>query len=835
MSRAKVSAVLLLTALMVMSVLVIGYPPEPPVRMGAWVDEIIVTEVVDEATGITMLEVGDLHIFQGRIAVPELFRKVQEYPYLTYDQHFGGRADIRFNPVGPIFPGTGELNPFSVPRIRQAMNWLVCRTHIAEVIYGGLAIPQYTAIITAFPDQARLASTMAAIRAYYAHNPEKAERIITEEMYKLGAERIDGTWHWEVDGVLKPVEIRLLIMPAPLLRVGHYIAELLEGIGFVTVKMEKTWAEGAPIRVTCPGEGRLHLMTGAWRTGSIHRDQAGTFNFHYTPRGWARPRWAAMTPAPEFDALVERLALRDFECMEERNELMARALWLSLEDNVTMWLVNEAAPVAFRKEIGISSCLAGGMAMSLLWPHTIQFKEDGVPVVGGTVRMAHTIVLPDPWNPLGGSTMIACHTIYRAIGDMGTLIDPFTGLRLPQRIERAEVFVKEGLPVTVTHDDWITLEFLPEIKVPDDAWVAWCAVEQRFITAAERPLEADQEPARVRVVIHYPDDLFDTVKWHDGSPFSIADIVMNMILTFDQGNEESPIFDRGRAGALRTLMRHFRGVRILSEDPLVIESFTTRISLDAETLAGVWTWFPYYRRGPAAWHNLTLGILAETDEQLAFSPAKAGELDVEWMNFVAGPSLLILADQLARALDENIIPYEPTLGQFITVAEATERWENLQTWYEERGHFFIGTGTFYLVGVHPVEKIIHLRRFPYFPDPAEKWAGFAEARVAHAKISGPMIVTSGTEAEFLVEITFEGEPYPVEDVCTVHFLVVDAAGVVAVKGEAVAVRDGLWEVVLTPEKTEMLAIGAASLEIVVAPRVVALSTSASMSFAVLPE
>jgi len=32
-------------------------------------------------------------------------------------------------------------------------------------------------------------------------------------------------------------------------------------------------------------------------------------------------------------------------------------------------------------------------------------------------------------------------------------------------------------------------------------------------------------------VVRYPSDLYNSVKWHDGSNFSIADIVMGMILT----------------------------------------------------------------------------------------------------------------------------------------------------------------------------------------------------------------------------------------------------------------------------------------------------------------
>ena len=43
-----------------------------------------------------------------------------------------------------------------------------------------------------------------------------------------------------------------------------------------------------------------------------------------------------------------------------------------------------------------------------------------------------------------------------ATGDRGVIADPYTGLFWPMRIEKADVVVKEGLPVAKTFD-WLTL------------------------------------------------------------------------------------------------------------------------------------------------------------------------------------------------------------------------------------------------------------------------------------------------------------------------------------------------------------------------------------------
>jgi len=800
---------------------------EIPERYGAWVDEVVASEVVDFAAGITMLEAGELDIYLHSIADAELFNKGVESPDLGYELSYGSFNEITFNPVGPTFPGTGKLNPFSVPRIREAMNWLIDRVHIAEEIFGGLAIPRYTSVTPVFPDYAKLADTTGKIELGYAHDPERAEGIITEEMEKLGAELIDGKWLYNGE----PVELKFVIRIEDLrLEIGDYVSDLLEDIGFVVDRMYKTSAEASPLWLRGnPADGEYHLYTGGWISTVISRDEADNFDFFYTDRGLPFPLWMAYEPAPAFYEVAGRLGRGDYVSIEERAEMYKQALELSMVDSVRVFLTTQSSFAARRAEIAVAADLAGGISGALLWALTSRFEEEGVPVVGGTLKVAMPTLLPEPWNPLAGSNWIYDMTYIRATADWGKMYDPFTGLHWPQRIERAEVFVKEGLPVGVTHD-WVDLQFVPEIEVPDDAWVDWDATEQQFITVAEEHPEG--LTAKTKSVAYYPDDLYEKVKWHDGSTFSLADIVLGMILTFDLANEESPIFDAAQVPAFTSFMEHFRGLRIVSEDPLVIEFYSDRVFLDAEYI--VETWFPYYEQGPGAWHNLTLGILAESDGELAFSAAKAEETETEWMNYIAGPSLPILATQLTQALAEGTIPYQPTLGQFITAAEATERWTNLQAWYEAKGHLWIGTGPFYLERAYPVEKIVHLKRFADFPDLVEKWVGFAEPRIAQVEVSGPAIVTIGTEAEFLVDATFKGEPYPVADVDFVSYMVVDAEGEIAVVGYAEAVQDGLWEVVLTAEATEMLATGSARLQVAFAPVVVAIPTFASLGFVVLP-
>ena len=104
-----------------------------------------------------------------------------------------------------------------------------------------------------------------------------------------------------------------------------------------------------------------------------------------------------------------------------------------------------------------------------------------------------------------------------------------------------------------------------------------------------------------------------------------------------------------------------------------------------------------------AWHGLVPGWLVEANGEAAFSADKADALGVEWMSYIAGPSIDLLKAQLETAAAESYIPYEPTLGQYITADEAAARYANLQEFYRRYGHFWVNTGLYFLQKAFPVE------------------------------------------------------------------------------------------------------------------------------------
>jgi peptide/nickel transport system substrate-binding protein len=305
---------------------------------------------------------------------------------------------------------------------------------------------------------------------------------------------------------------------------------------------------------------------------------------------------------------------------------------------------------------------------------------------------------------------------------------------------------------------------------------------------------------------------------------------MRWILAFDRAKEESAIFDAAAVPAFESFMSAFKGLRLVSEDPITIEYYTDLWNLDAETNFGTGLIWPSYTQGEGAWHTVGMGVMAEAAGLATFSSAKAQELGVEWMSFVAGPTLQSLTDQLTASVDAATIPYAATLGTYVTADEAAARYANLQEFFRRRGHYWVGTGPFFMQRAFPVEGTVILERYPEFPDPADKWAALSAPAIAEVEVSGPGQVTIGDEAVFDVFVEFQGEPYAVADLKQVQYLLFDATGALVEQGEATAVEDGLWQVTLSADTTEALEAGSNRLEVVTVSNLVALPSVGSFEF-----
>jgi len=806
--------------------------PEPVMttRKGGWLDEIVVS-VVDSASAVTQIQAGAIDIYAAGLssdALPEI-----EAAGLDYAQSNGLYYELTFNTYGPVFDqSTGKVNPFNDAKAREALNWLIDRDYINREVYNGGALPKFWSIITNMPDYTKMAETVRRLEAKYAYNVEQAAAQMDEVMLAIeGVTKEDGQYMFDGEQVTLIMLIRS-DSDGTRVPIGDYVANQLESIGFAVDRQYKTSSEASPIWVGGNvADGLWHIYTGAWSATIIDRDEGDNFEFFDTPQsayGFSST-WQAFTSTATgtpYGDLADRLAYNKFESLEERDAALAEMLEMALTESIHVWLIDGKNFTPYREGVDVTYDLAAGVDGSQIWPYTIRLSDQE----GGQLKWGAPDLFVDPWNPIAGSNWAFDQAIGRATWGRAYMVDPHTGLYRPLRLERAEVTVKEGLPVGKTLD-WVTLDFAPEIAVPEDAIVDWDAANQAFITAAEK--FPDGTTANIKSVVYYPEDLWDTVKFHDGSPIDLGDMIYQWILELDMGKPESPIYDEAYAANAEAILANYKGFKIISENPLVIESYFDNYQTDAElNIDSMW---PDYTYGESPWHIMAAGALADAASEVAFSADKAeakstDTTTVEWLSFIGGPSLEILGRYFDQAIADQYVPYANALSAYITPEEAVARYENAKAFFETYGHYNIGSGPYILSEVFLTEKVATLINFPDHPDLADRWNQFGDPKVAEIEVEGEDSVVLAGEFVFDVFVNFEGEAYPADEIKEVKGLLYDATGqiVQVIPGELV--EDGHYTITVPADVAASMEAGASKIEAVVVPFTVAIPSFTAFEF-----
>ena len=798
--------------------------PVPSTRKGGWLDMIVIIEEPSADAAISRMEAGDIQAYFYTVARADILKTVQESENLAYQRSYGSYNEFTFNPVGPTFEATGKLNPFSSAKVREAMNWLIDRNYIANEVTQGMAVGRLFAFSPYFAEASRYADLVAQWETFYSYNKDKATEVITAEMEAMGATKgADGKWMFNDE----PVNIVLLIRTEDERRqIGDYVANELESIGFTCDRQYKPSAEASPIWTGNPNDGLWHIYTGGWVTTVVPRTEEDNFIDFYAPDGWpGNPLWDAYTNDPVYYEAAMKLYYREYTTLEERRELFAQVMPGSLLESQRVWTSNRASFTPYLKTVSVTGDLAGGVYTTPMWALTLRYVDQE----GGAMTVAMPSILTNPWNPTNGSNWAYDMSVIRATQAYGTFSDPWTGLAVPQRIEKAEVTVQADLPIGASpaSADWLTFTTADVIEVPGDAWIDWNPETETFITVAEAAF-TETLTAAVKSVVYYPD--LSEVKWHDGTPVSLADMIMQYVLIFDRGSEVSDVYDPAAATTLKNFKNTFKGMRIVSENPIVIEYYTDNWQPDAENnVVSLW---PNYGYGTGSWYSMAVGLKAEASGETAFSQAKAGEIEKEWLSYLSGPTIDILKAQLEIAVTENYIPYVATLGKWVTPESATTAWANYAEWVRQRGHFWIGTGPYFIERAFPVEGMVVLKHFADFPDMADRWSGYGVPKVAVVDVTAPASMTIGKEATFDVDITFEGEAYPADAIDSVNWLLFAADGSLAAQGAAEAAGDGLYTVKVSADDAAKLTAGSSKLLVVVVSNIVSIPSFGSAEFPV---
>jgi peptide/nickel transport system substrate-binding protein len=702
--------------------------------------------------------------------------------------------------LNPAPAPEGRLNPFSIPEVRQAMQYLVNRDFIAQDIYGGLAQPMVTHVGPSDFDFLTVYDIDRGSGIRY--DPELGRQMITDAMTGAGAELVNGRWQFQG----QPIRLTFIARTEDERRqIGELVRAELDQAGFdVSMSLQQFAPATLSVYSTDPQAFEWHIYTEGWGRGAAQRYDDGTVNSMNAPWLGNMPGWREVGfwqyEDAEMDEMGQRLFRGEFDSLEERNEIYRTMTQRGLDASVRVWLVNvmNSFPTTTAVEDLTTDVVAGPRTPYSLREASVPGSED--------VTVGHLWVWTDrtTWNPIGGFGDVYSVDIWRNLFDPAIWNHPFTGETEPFRATyELETAGPEG-----------TLE------VPSDA-VLWDAASDEW-----RPVDAGST-AVSKVTFDYSKYLQS--RWHDGQPISLADAVYSIAQGFDIAYDEDKVrIETAIAATSRPYLETFKGFRILDDDRL--EVYVDYWHFDEGSIAAY--------ASPSSF-SMPWEILAAMDDlvfeqrRAAYSDTAAARYSVPWLSLVMSRDARLVERTLREFEREERIPegvFEMGDRSLVSPEEAAGRYEAAQAWFDEYGHLVISNGPFYLARYDPSAQYAELRAYrdDTYPFHAGDWA-FGDPPVL--AISPPEVEPIGIGQDATVEVTVEGP-----GTIGLRYLLIDpAAGTVVTSGEAEpGSTPGTFSVPLTADVTGTLFPGPYRLSLAAWSDAVALVSERQVDLEVTP-
>jgi len=103
------------------------------------------------------------------------------------------------------------------------------------------------------------------------------------------------------------------------------------------------------------------------------------------------------------------------------------------------------------------------------------------------------------------------------------------------------------------------------------------------------------------------------------------------------------------------------------------------------------------------------------------------------------------------------------------------RWNALDSWYTDHGHFFVSNGPFYLESIDATAKTITVKAFRNYVYKADRWDDLVTPKIPEitAEIPSTIIAVPGLTVTIPITSTLKGAPYSDVDV---KFILMDSEG-----------------------------------------------------------
>lgn len=625
------------------------------------------------------------------------------------------------------FPDKG-INPFAFKEVRFALNYLIDREYAVKNIYAGFAAPMYACYSLWDPMYSVIADIVAAYK--FSYSPALADELMTKALTAAGAKKEEGRWYY--DG--KPIRLKFVIRTEDERKdLGDMLATELERLGFEVDRMYMEFGEAiSTAYFTDPAEHRWHLYTEGWSKSAIDRwDPWQLAQFHapwvgFMP-GMLVPDWWNYRNST-IDELTQNLCLGKFSSKEQYVSEFRKAVEMSLQEAVRVWIAMSGAYPVVSSMKGITLDLGAGLRP------LYNVREWYIPG-NDTIRIGHRHIWSSrtTWNVFGGFTDVYSVDIQRITYDFWIARHPFNGEPIAFRT-----------PFKV-----VTAGPNGKLNVPTDA-VIWDAENDRWVNV---------EPgtkATSKVV-------FDLSKligtdWHYGLPITWADVLAYWAEWFEicYDSDKSGI-EPSIAEANRPLFDIIRGIRILPDEKKL------------EVYIDFWHFDKNYIADAAAIGLPTANpaelliaqdYIAFVKKTYALSDSRSRTAQIPQLNLALSNHAEAVKEVLEEWLKDGFFPRSMFTVNNVTYMSEDEwkaRINTLISWIDKYNNAWVSNGPYMLIYFDKDKEVAKLQAFrdPTYPFRPGTWV-FGIPRPVKITEVGIPVVSPGDKATITISVT--GEP-----------------------------------------------------------------------------